>query len=135
LATTSRRKESPSRSRRARFFGLRTIRSSGKGASICRSIRTAWSISLRAGMTTRMSTSLSECGCPWAYEPNKMIFSGPKRSATSRANRRMTAIGTSAPRYQRAWSAFFGRATFLDMPVFYTMRRPALHRFGSGKVP
>ena len=54
----------PSVKRQAIVFGLRTIRSSGKGGSVTRSIRHAWAISLRAGMTTSMSTSLSACGFP-----------------------------------------------------------------------
>lgn len=39
----------------------------------------------RVGITTSKSTSLSGVGVPQAYEPNKIIFSGRKRSAMARA--------------------------------------------------
>src|SRR5207253_7827451 len=44
---------------------------------------------------------LSACGVPYACEPNKMILSGWNCSATCRAKRRIAALGTSFPRYQR----------------------------------
>ena len=49
-----------------------------------------------------------------------MILSGSKRAATSRAKRRMTRIGMSAPRYQRGAAAFVMLRGFLAMPSLYT---------------
>jgi hypothetical protein len=60
-------------------------------------MRTAWSSSFRAGMTTIKSTSLSSWGVPQAREPNRMILSGWNWSAICRAYRRITRIGMSAP--------------------------------------
>src|SRR5260370_397074 len=43
---------------------VRTIKSRGKELLVFSKIRTAWLISSAAGITTRMSTSLSLCGLP-----------------------------------------------------------------------
>src|SRR6266851_1304038 len=46
-----------------------------------------------------------------------MIFSGSKRSATSRANLRITRMGIFAPRYQRSDSSAFWR--LVGMTILY----------------
>jgi hypothetical protein len=56
-------------------------------------MRTDCSIALRVGITTSRSTSLSSCGVPQAYEPNRMIFAGRNRSAIRRAKRLMADNG------------------------------------------
>src|SRR5512147_725153 len=48
-----------------------------------------------------------------------MILSGWKRSATCRANRRITRMGTSAPRYQRVGRASGTVRRLRVMPSFY----------------
>jgi len=52
-----------------------------------------------------------------------MIFSGRKRSATCRAKRRMTRMGTFAPRYQRVGGAFGSVRRLGLMPSFYHEER------------
>jgi len=62
--TISVRNESPSSRRHFISFGVRTIRSIGNGAVRAMRILTAWLCWFHAGMTTRMSPSLSSCGVP-----------------------------------------------------------------------
>jgi hypothetical protein len=57
-----------------------------------------------------------------------MILSGWKRSATWRANWRITRMGTSAPRYQRAGGALAGIRLLSFMRSFYR-RRFRCHNF------
>ena len=53
-----------------------------------------------------------------ACQPNRMIFSGSNRSATSRAKRLITDMGTSAPRYQSKLPAMVALASS-DLHVEY----------------
>ena len=65
-----------------------------------------------------------------------MIFSGRKRSATSRAKRRMTRSGTSAPRYQRPADATLDLEDFLAMRQFYVaIALVPTRRVGTAALP
>lgn len=63
-----------------------------------------------------------------------MILSGSKRSATSRAKRRMTRMGISAPRYQRGRGSFRGLRGFLAIPLFYPARQRQRAKNGEPNV-
>src|SRR6476646_8392606 len=54
-----------------------------------------------------------------------MILSGRKRSATSRAKRRINRIGMSVPRYQRGDTVFDGAGCFFAMHRLYQTRAGA----------
>ncbi len=65
-----------------------------------------------------------------------MTFSGRNRSATCRAKRRMTRMGTSAPRYQRRGGGVGGGVRRLAaMPPFYHRPRPGPAGIAPGCAP